>query len=230
MSCVKEVRVPSRFENIYWDIKNSTRYFFERFQKSSCYNHAKKEFEFLENSYDRSKPDERPLVLDYQKEILSLVDKFGKSGQSGGSAPFTAGAITSAVKNICAYEPLSPINDIESEWTLLDYGDDIHYQHKRLSSVFKNIDGTCHYIDAIVFQGEDKWDTFSGRIETVTSSLNIKSFPFTKKTFYIDVVRERNDTHPDRISCGDGDYFYKIKDWTQVEEAYKYYLPPKSVV
>ena len=38
------------------------------------------------------------IVTPFAKEILALCEAFGKSGQSGGSAPYTASAISQAIK------------------------------------------------------------------------------------------------------------------------------------
>jgi hypothetical protein len=45
------------------------------------------------------------IVTPFAKEILALCEAFGNSGQSGGSAPYTASAISQAVKN-CYYTNL----------------------------------------------------------------------------------------------------------------------------
>lgn len=72
---------------------------------------------------------------------------------------------------------------------------EILYQNKRCSGLFKHADGKASYVDAIVWKGEEKYDTFTGRamLKNGTifhSSQCIKGFPFKPKTFYIDVVRE----------------------------------------
>lgn len=54
---------------------------------------AKRELDILE----ATTPD--AIITPFAKEILALCEAFGKSGQSGGSAPYTASAISQAVKN-----------------------------------------------------------------------------------------------------------------------------------
>ena len=41
------------------------------------------------------------IIRDFIPEILALCEKFGESGQSGGSAPYTAKAISQAVEKLC---------------------------------------------------------------------------------------------------------------------------------
>lgn len=191
------------------------------------YEHALAEFDLLEKHLDAD-PDKRPLILEFKEEILALVKKFGESGQSGGSAPFYAAAISKAVRSLCMFDPIGPITGDASEWSdtsaMSNEPLGTTWQNKRLSSVFKDgIDGKSYYLDAVVFQGEDEWDRFTGRVDNVSCAWYIKSFPFTPKTFTIDVVRFPNTTDADRVSCGDGDYLYHIKDPSQLEEVRAYY-------
>jgi hypothetical protein len=167
--------------------------------------------------------DNEPLVLEFRDEILALIRKFGESGQSGGSAPFIAQAISSAVKKLCLHEVLTPLTGVDEEW-----GTEVEpTQNNRDSAVFKDEFG-AHYIYAIVWQGQDRWDTFTGHVDGVSSSQYIKNFPFTPQRFYIDVIREPNTTHPDRVSCGDGDYLYRIKDKSQLDAVFEVYRRPSE--
>lgn len=135
------------------------------------------------------------IVKPFEKEILALCEAFGNSGQSGGSYSYTANAITSTLNKLLKQETVSPLTGEDNEWNLLDYGEDIKYQNIRESGVFKQEDGSCNYVDAIIWRGkypgDTEWnDTFNGRVENLRSSQKIKQFPFTPKTFYIDVERE----------------------------------------
>ena len=56
------------------------------------------------------------IVTPFAKEILALCEAFGKSGQSGGSAPFTATVLSHAIKSLCLQEPISDVTGHESEW------------------------------------------------------------------------------------------------------------------
>ena len=178
-----------------------------------------KEFEQLK----KINPDS--IILEFENEIKLLVKKFFDSGQSGGSAPFYANAIANAVKSLCSFEPLCGITGEDNEFNEIAPN---QFQNKRLSSVFKDgKNGRPYYIDAIIFQGEDKWDSFTGSVEDITSRQYIKSFPFKPKRFRIDVKRVKYDPikHKDLeyVKCGSGDYVYFIKDRKQLEEVWEYY-------
>jgi len=150
---------------------------------------AEKEFEILEKV---STEDNKVIVLEFKEEILALVDKFGNSGQSGGSAPYVAQMISSTVKKLCMQEPIAPLTGEDDEWFYHDeLGSGNTYQNNRESAVFKETkDGRAYYLDAIIFQGEDVYDSFTGSVEGVNSRQYIKSFPFESKKFYVDVYRE----------------------------------------
>ena len=60
--------------------------------------------------------DNRPIIEQFKDEILAICEKFGNSGQSGGSAPYTATALANAIKTLCLFEPLTPITGIDEEW------------------------------------------------------------------------------------------------------------------
>jgi len=60
--------------------------------------YAERELSILSQSHPD--PDNRPLVEPFKDQILSLCEAFGQSGQSGGSAPYTATAISQAVKKL----------------------------------------------------------------------------------------------------------------------------------
>ena len=197
-------------------------------KKSQTLSHAEMEFDILSKSY--TDPSDRPIVEEFREEILALVNKFGNSGQSGGSAPLVSSAIADAVKKLCMQKPICPITGIDDEWFEFSDG---QYQNNRLSSVFKDKNGKAYFLDAIVWKGDTEgesgndWDTFTGTVWGNTSRQYIKSFPFTPKTFYVDVHRVPYDPdiHPtnESISCADGDYVYFIKDQNQLDEVYKYY-------
>jgi hypothetical protein len=195
----------------------------ERFEEvlneSNVHDFAKKELDLLVSSIE-SKGD-TPLVKEFIPEILALVDKFGNSGQSGGSAPYTAGSIISALKKLLMFEPISPVTGESHEW---DNGQISKgtFQNNRCYGVFKEGEnGDPYYLDAIV------WKTPKGSTWSVTAKDSggkeirsrqfIKSFPFTPKTFTIDV--EEKEVNPD-------DWEFYIKDPNQLEEVWKYYKKP----
>ena len=193
---------------------------------------AKRELDILE----ATTPD--AIILPFTKEILALCEAFGKSGQSGGSAPYTASAITQAVKKLCLQEPICDVTGHDNEWVDVSEISDgeILWQNSRCSGLFKYPDGKLSYVDAIVWKGEEDWDTFTGRVyidekdfELIGSSQFAK-LPFKPKTFYIDVVRvpitkeEAESRNLHYIEDGFNKCYYTIlKDSTQLDKVFKYY-------
>jgi hypothetical protein len=169
------------------------------------------------------------IVTPFASEILALCEAFGKSGQSGGSAPYTATAITKALKKLMLQEPIAPITGIDEEWACVrevSEDDEMMYQNKRCGSLFKSKNGKCWYIDAIVKKTQSgscwggpfwlsKEDYLSGNKSNRFSCVGyIKSFPFEPKTFYIDVIEE--EVAPD-------DWEMYVKDPKQLEKVWEYY-------
>jgi hypothetical protein len=193
---------------------------------------AKRELDILE----ATTPD--AIITPFAKEILALCEAFGKSGQSGGSAPYTASAISQALKKLMLQEPICDVTGHESEWVDVSEISDgeILWQNSRCSGLFKYPDGKLSYVDAIVWKGEEDWDTFTGRVyidekdfELIGSSQFAK-LPFKPKTFYIDVVRvpitkeEAESRNLHYIEDGFNKCYYTIlKDTTQLDKVFKYY-------
>lgn len=186
-------------------------------------SHAARELELLEKTV----PD--ALILEFKPEILALCDAFGKSGQSGGSAPYVASAISQAVNQLMTFRPIGPLTGNADEWNdVADIEDgEVMYQNVRDSRVFKDgIDGKPYFIDAIVLEAKDdnrftgafwlsKEDYLTGNRELMlTCTASIKSFPFSPKTFYIEV---------DELEVGKDDFETIIKDPKQLEEVWNYY-------
>lgn len=189
---------------------------------------AEMELDILTKS--NTDPDNRPIIEQFIPEIIALCDKFGKSGQSGGSAPFTARALSKAIENLCLQEPICPITGIDEEWidiTEINSGEPM-WQNKRCSALFKDENGEVMYVDAIVkrTQNDSSWsgsfwlnkkDYLSGNKDLMISNAQyVKEFPFTPKTFYIDVIEE--EVAPD-------DWEMYLKDKSQLDEVFKYYKP-----
>ncbi len=187
------------------------------------------------------------IITPFAKEILALCEAFGNSGQSGGSAPYTASAISQAVKKLLLQEPICDITGHETEWgETFESGkskDITCRQNSRCSALFLEtthfVSGDvsrAYYLNAIVWKGAEDWDTFTGRVyiddkdfELIGSSQFVK-FPFKPKTFYIDVVRvpiskeeaEKRDLH--YIEDGFNECYYTIlKDPKQLVNVFKYY-------
>ncbi len=191
---------------------------------------AKQELDLLATTV----PD--AIITPFAKEILALCEAFGKSGQSGGSAPYTASAISQAVNKLLLQEPICDIIGHEDEWVnITEYNNgDIIYQNSRCHGLFKYSNGQCSYNDAIVWQGEEKWDTFTGGVyidetnfELISSSQYV-NFPFKPKTFYIDVVRtpiskvEAESRNMHYIEDGFKECYYTtLKDPKQLEDVFK---------
>ena len=199
---------------------------------TNCYAHAKRELEILSKS--TTDPNNRPIIEEFIPEILELCEKFGLSGQSGGSAPYTATALSQAIKKLCLFEPICPITGIDDEWDFCnyDYEDDATmYQNKRLSAIFKDgINGKPYYIDAVVFKGEDGncFTTGNGVKlidgSTIGSRQYIKSFPFTPKTFYIDVIETEWADRTETIKkAGGGWWTSVVKNEKQLNTVWRYY-------
>ena len=212
-------------------------------------NFAKRELEILSASLPDK--DNRPIIEPFIPEILALCEKFGKTGQSGGSAPYTASAISQAIKKLLLQEPIMPITGIEDEWVDVSiYGDknekECVWQNKRDSRVFRSADKKCFFLDAIIWR-EENGNTYYGNAilptgERLHSKQFIKSFPFTAKTFYIDVVKEVLPDDWTQEPFIEWDYYLKseyqktgIKRWIkekyrnivkkhkQLERVFKYY-------
>jgi hypothetical protein len=192
--------------------------------KSNTCRFAENELSILSKS--ATDPNNRPIIEPFKKEILALCDAFGKSGQSGGSAPYTATAISQVVKKLMLQEPICPITGIDDEWmdvSNLNGNENMLYQNRRCSAMFKegSSNASAYYLDAIVWKTQTG-STWSGsallKDGTVfikyLSRQRIKSFPFTPKTFYIDVIE---------IEVAKNDWEFHIKSPRQLAKVFKYY-------
>jgi len=194
---------------------------------------AKRELDILATTVPNA------IVTPFANEILALCEAFGKSGQSGGSAPYTATAISKAVKKLLLQEPICAITGHENEWTAVSgtYEGNKIYQNNRCSALFKDgIENKAHYLDAIIWKGVEDYDTFTGAVyiddkdfELIKSRQYVK-FPFNPKTFYIDVVRvpiskeEAKQRGLHYIEDAFGKCYYTIlKDPKQLDRVFEYY-------
>lgn len=193
---------------------------------------AKQELDILATTV----PD--AIVTSFAKEILALCEAFGNSGQSGGSAPYTATAISKAIKKLLLQEPICDVTGHENEWfdVAEANGGNKTFQNSRCSALFKDgVESKAYYLDAIVWKGEEEYDTFTGGVyidskdfEFIRSRQFVR-FPFKPKTFYIDVVRisiskeeaEKRELH--YIENGFECYYTILKDPKQLDKVFEYY-------
>lgn len=101
----------------------------------------------------------------------------------------------------------------------MSVGKELLYQNRRCSALFKDPNGSW-YLSAIVWKDQEGscWGG-SAQLDDqpVYARQFIKEFPFTPKTFYIDVVGR--EVKPD-------DWEFYIKDPEQLNRVWKYYKKP----
>lgn len=183
--------------------------------KNNCKSFAESELELL--SKTSTDPNDRPIIEEFSKELIVLCNKFGRSGQSGGSAPYTAGAICSALKKLLLFQPICPITGSDDEWGESVSNEKEMLQNKRCSAIFKE-NGQAYYLDAIVWQNING-NCFTGKVKLkdgteISSFQNIRAFPFEPKTFYVKV---------DSTEINKDDWESFVIDEVQLEEVFKYY-------
>lgn len=179
--------------------------------------HAQRELDIL----IKTTPD--AIIIDFIPEILAICEAFGKSGQSGSSAPYTAQALADSIKKLCLYQTIAPLTGEDDEWVnVSDLGgknDTPLFQNKRLSSVFKDETG-CWYLDAITWKTQTG-STWSGSAyldgKEVKSRQYIKEFPFYPKDFVVDVYEEE---------VTKDNWKFTIKDREKLLEVATYYKFP----
>ena len=117
--------------------------------------------------------------------IMELLTTFANQGHSG----FSANYIVNLFNKLAKYETLSPLTGNDDEWgNVSDMSGDRKtlFQNNRDGRVFKNDDG-AFFTEAIIW-------TESGESSYTNKDSNryIKSFPFTPKTFYVKVDKDKN--------------------------------------
>ena len=146
---------------------------------SNLLKHAERELKFI--GYDGK--DEYNNMA--KAAIMELLTTFANQGHSG----FSANYIVNLFNKLAKYETLSPLKGNDDEWgNVSDMSGDRKtlFQNNRDGRVFKNDDG-AFFTEAIIW-------TESGESSYTNKDSNryIKSFPFTPKTFYVKVDKERN--------------------------------------
>lgn len=147
---------------------------------SNLLKHAERELKLIgydgKDEYDKMAKD----------AILELIETFAKQGHSGFSAPYVA----KMFHKLANYEVLSPLTGNDDEWNdVSDISGEMLFQNNRDSRVFKGEKG-AYFLDAIVWQETIKGDT--NHFTNKDSNRYIKSFPFTPKTFYVEVDKDKN--------------------------------------
>jgi hypothetical protein len=148
---------------------------------------------------------------DIKDAVLELVTTFAKQGHSGGSAPI----VVSLFSKLASFEPLGPITGAEAEWVEVDGG---VFQNARCGSVFKaGKDGKPYYLDAIIWRTQTG-NTYSGSAQLIDGTIILcrqyVRFPFTPKSFYVDVIEEE---------IKKDDWKFTVKDGSQLGEVFGYY-------
>ena len=175
--------------------------------KSATYQKAVLELDLLKQL------EQRPFVLDFEKEILRLVEAFGKKKAAGKTH---ATVISDVVHKLLIQEPLLEVTGEKDEWFKLKE----FYQSKRSNQLRKySEDGEAVYLDAIIFVNE-KGDVFRGEVNGISSVQKVK-FPFVPKTFYINIKKDLLD--PDKVYKNELDY-YSIEDKNQLDEVFDCYV------
>lgn len=184
---------------------------------SNTARHAKRELGILTTTVEDA------TLAPFVPELISLADKFGKVGLSGGSAPFTAMALAQAIEKLCLQEPICAITGVDDEWNdMSEYtgGEEI-YQNNRCGALFKlGKEGQPYYLDAVIVKTQNG-QTYSSNYgalckdgSKIYSRQYIKAFPFKPKTFYIDVIEKE---------VAKDDFVFHIKDERQLKKVFNYY-------
>jgi hypothetical protein len=153
--------------------------------------------------------------------VMELIEVFAKQEHSG----MSAGIVASLFNKLANYEPLQGITGRDEEWVeaFNDKNGQPVYQNKRCSAVFKHSDGRATYNDALVKRGQNGACWTGGPLyltrEDAINDINkiqveVKKFPFTPKTFYVDVLEEE---------IAKDDWIMWIKDPSQLDEVLQYY-------
>lgn len=145
--------------------------------------------------------------------VMELIKVFAEQDHSG----YSASMVRNIFNKLADFKTICPLTGEDSEWNDVGgptIGDKV-FQNNRNSAVFKDgKNGQAYYIDAIIWRTQ-KGMTYTGTTEEgITSRQFIKSFPFTPKTFYIDVIEEE---------VKKDDWIFRIKNMADLDEVWKVY-------
>lgn len=123
-----------------------------------------------------------PMNKAMHDHVMHMVEEFSKEGHSGFSASYALGILT----KLLDWKPLTPITDEPDEWNDVSTDSDhIMYQHKRMSSVFKDGEnGRAYDIDAVIFRRGKNGTTF-----TKGGYRHYIKFPYTQKRKVVTIPR-----------------------------------------
>ncbi len=167
----------------------------------------------------------------HAKTELELIGAFSEEDDFyGGMTGKAVMELIEVFSKLANYKPLQPITGKDEEWAKLDYEDGLTYQNLRESGLFKHADGRVTYVDALIKRSPDgtcwsgpiymtREDAINDR-NRFSGSLEILGFPFTPKTFYIDVIEE--EIKPD-------DWIIWVKDPAQLDQVWEYYKKPDFI-
>ena len=174
-------------------------------RRSNLLSHADIEFEVLGWPGDC---EMQSMICENVKDLLAVL---ASQGHSGSSAPYAINMF----KDLAMFAPISPITGDALEWS--EIGDN-RFQNKRCSALFKDkADGDAYYLNAIVWRTQEGV-TYAGMAEKVSGervfSRQVVKFPFTPKTFYVDVIEEE---------VAGNDWELTIKDESQLDAVFEHY-------
>ena len=155
------------------------------------------------------KTDPKSNILFVKDEIFNLLDKFSNSGQSGGSAPYTAWAISMEIRKVVksnllleldknpdslSYEFTKEINELSEKIKIFGF-------HKEVDSIAENIEKLLLFDPISPVTGiEEEWVNVSDYLEGKPWYQNKRCSALFKdgengKPYYIDAIvkRDQND-------------------------------------
>jgi len=175
-------------------------------EKSNFIMHAEREFKRAGYEPLDSEQENGPNKW-IQENVMELLQVFASQGHSGSSAPFCVNMF----QKLASYKLLGPVNSAEE----FDFRDEEgrSRQSKTISAVFQDERGE-YYIDAVVLN--TKTGGWHGNAEHLGIPRHIYiKYPFTPKTFYIDVVEKE-------VAKDDWE-FTELVDPSQLDALKEYY-------
>lgn len=152
-------------------------------EKNNLVLHAERELNKLVEICKKENEDTELQEI-MNKDILDVVEIFSNQGHSGFSASYAINMINKLLK----YEPITALTGEDAEWTKLDYTDEVCYQNKRCSRVFKDANGQAYDIEGKIFSDNGGKSWYTSR----DSRVNIE-FPYVPHTEKIMVNNKLSD-------------------------------------